>query len=324
MGDKELRGRYRIFCVTKADEKALVDSWGLGTSFDWKWQCLERFVQKLADTLPVLQKTFKLDRIVTGDGASDIHVALLHSVQKALGCPLLLRCTMTLAAVSEAVGRQATWFEGCKCHEHILLCDGPRCRLVAKYQSASAKCWRKGRRLVELVCGHVDRMCENLIGADSKRLRIYLAGCQAALRTELLEMATSMKNTMVMVLKLKYDFLRHTPYRLLGAIGDEYAGMPLASSRRYVADCLAERDAALEGDRKERLHRVAHFLTVGENNVVRQQLEVFARGTAPLGREAKWELEQYSLAMVATRRVESVHSHIKSWQRKKREWRRPW
>lgn len=73
-----------------------------------------------------------------------------------------------------AQDRNATWFEGCYCHEHLLQ-QGKRGRSnTAAYRRASATCPWKGRRAAAMACGHVEVLCANIMNASTPQLRHIL------------------------------------------------------------------------------------------------------------------------------------------------------
>ena len=325
-GDRGLRMRYVMLCVkgsaTSFGYEAVVREWKVHHNFDWKWEYVDKFARSLDAIYSDTARLFDPDKLrFSGADEQDgdkeamaVSNNLITRVAAALKWHLLHGFTKLFVLVAWAVRLNASWLEGCWCHDWILENGhGSYYDRLRRYRKASHDCIWKGCRMVDLVCGGVDRMCNQVTHASTKAWRDFLVACDDWQRGILLQRETSLKFNIVENWRQKLDYVHHIPYKFLGALGHLYSRWTLEQSKRCVRECLHERDAALR--QEAFLHRVSVRLSVTDGPI-KTDLEAFPLCQGALGKAAHWDLLQYALGKVITRRVEADHSHIKMWQRK--------
>lgn len=235
---------------------------------------------------------------------------------------------------------------GCCCHEHLLkraglswpqrLCNQNTIHLASAcvcnmpsrlgvmlvairlslYRRESEGCMWKGRRMIEMACGRIHIFRANIRESSTPKYRSYLAGCSVGLRATLAHMEETIKVKLQEALSAKFSYFQGIPYGFLAAFGHERSEMSIEQCRQRVAELLAERDRVIAAGDQYKLHRVTMHLACGQDNPLRQQLEVFAAGGV-LGAEITYELRLYAFGSIVSRKVEGVHARVKKWQNKK-------
>eukprot|EP00959_Pyramimonas_sp_CCMP1952_P336715 7050707-Pyramimonas_sp.AAC.1 len=168
-----------------------------------------------------------------------------------------------------------------------------------------------------MICGGVDRLCTKIVERRSPEFTEFLSKARADLRGRLLQVDQRLRTQIVDNWRMKFEFLNRPPYLLLSALGNSLADWPLCKCKEGVRRCIQEVRAAEADGRGQALHRVTVFFLVGANNSLRAELEAFASDPdMSLPSAVAWELRQYALGSVITRRAEGTHSHISMWQKK--------
>lgn len=302
-----------------ASETAAVRNWAGGRQFNWEWQYLSRFLEGLISALPVLQAHYDPKQLASEAGAlGKIQSAIIGEMRDALCVPHLLGCSLVLLAVARGLERQATWHEGCRCHEHVLAGRSKIMRRrLCDFRWVSATCAMKGLRLAEMVCGHTESMLASFESVSSPALQSYLEVADGEEKAVVLLFMVRLRNRLQVILSMKFGFLRELPYTLLSAVGHIEGGVSLAEARRRTRDALAERDRDIAAGRQSSLHRVAIRPAVGADNPHAINLERFADGLdKDLNFVTVVVLRDYCLGLVRARRTEGQHSRIKVAQKK--------
>ena len=95
-------------------EKKCIQSWS-GAHIDWRWENLEHVLSQAIFAIPLLAKYFDA-RHFTEEGAMISRLSIFladHQFNQ-------LFSEMS-NVITTAIGREASWLEGCYCHEEILV-----------------------------------------------------------------------------------------------------------------------------------------------------------------------------------------------------------
>lgn len=149
--------------------------------------------------------------------------------------------------------------------------------------------------------------------STTQKLQEYLWSpqCGAGLRGRLVTFKELVVTKLCDLIAQKYEYLQHIPHKFLGVVAHIYAGEDVSVARRICLESLAVVDGIIADGAAHKLHRVTVFLAVGGSNQVRLELQRFASG-GDLGPSARAELMKYAMASLVSRRVEAVHSRVKS------------
>lgn len=325
MADPDLRKRLmntpRFRALSEGD-KAPVRNWQCGRQFTWKWQYLGRFLFALVAALPILMKEYSADELSGESGAvGRIKATIMTEMEGALLTTHLFGLSLLLLAWSRTLDHEATWYEGCACHQSLLHAPGKSYRQrLLDYRRASSSCCMKGLRIVEMVSGHTDRMLSNLSNVSTPALRRHLDMVGDHERHAILRFSDRLRQRLQVVISMKFRFTKELPYTLFAGAGHlpGIGVLQKSEARRLIREALAERDRLIAAGVGASLHRVAHRLCMGERNPHAVALEAFASGADDdLQPETAVVLRDYGLALVHTRRTEAQHAHIKVAQKKK-------
>lgn len=323
LSDRELRTRFQATCFghgASAMEKGLFHEWS-GGHISWRWQHLEKFVEKLVVVWPVLQRRFKLERLAgDSEDLSKIHAQVLKSVAEAVRDPTVLPICYILLSVFKELGRMAVWCEGCSCHEYLLAQgNGTHWVKLARYRKAAASCVWRGRRGCELAAGHLAGFMARLRRCTIQEAEEAMARADPESRAMYTELGASIKSSLCDAVSAKLQHWCSLPWRLLAIFGHMRGICSLERSVAVAATALEEVDAAIATDGGATLHRFVHRLcTGGPTNALRSQLEPFAKGGAPLDHFPQLfvELRSYSIIPIVSRRVEGVHALVSRYGKK--------
>ena len=125
---------------------------------DWRWEHLEEVLHDETALYPELQPRFGSKHFSSSDGL------LCSTVQRGLVDELHPYLAQWALCFSAAVGREASWMEGCFCHGDIFAGASStykRRRLMVE-KTGCAKCPWKGKRLCNFALGHCKVMCRNV------------------------------------------------------------------------------------------------------------------------------------------------------------------
>jgi hypothetical protein len=188
LGDKDLRNRAKVTCFKGHKDAELLGRWTCGTNFSWKWEYLEKYLRLLLLVLVMILDRFNRKQIMTGSdsigGLSNINASVLTAVEEALAVPNLMLDCLLFRSIAFAIRKEAGWFELCPCHSHLLQGGGSFQQRLRRYRSAAGNCWRKGRRVLGMVSGHIEELCDNIMKFTTKEYRDYLCSCASRVRHE--------------------------------------------------------------------------------------------------------------------------------------------
>ena len=300
----------------------IIKTWSIGHQFKWKWQYLIRFLAPLLVVLPPSIALFDPVLMSRADSSlSPLSTTLVREFRKALSVDILTGASHVLLMWARALTRETRFYAGCDCHDHLLAdtSKSMRARLIA-FNKATAECKYGGRRLLTMVCGHVDKMLHRLANTKCPKFEQYVGTCQAPLAARSIAFSNSLNGRLLTRLDLKLGFRNEAPYVFIGAIGYRTGHCSKSHSKSLVREGLRQRDEAIASGRASQLHKVTHrFVLDGDQvNPHRLAFEEFADDPdVDLDLPTVVLMRDYSLGKVTTRKTEAQHAHIKGNQQKK-------
>lgn len=327
--DHGLKGRFSAVCLKLTSQKRAIERHTAQLT-DWKWEYLHAFTESLGPTIPLLVQHFDEAKMrgISEDGSRNARVdnALIASVAEALKVPLLAEKCAVLRFLSSGLGRMATWCEGCRCHQHImddqLLSVKDR---ATKYRNESSHCAWKGKRGVELASGELDRLIERFLNKHDRALQEVYASLDNLQGGELRRFESEIRTKVEGAIRMKLGFWKSLPHSLLAIAGGMLGMTSEDASKAAARACIAEYQAAVEDGAGAKVHRVAQrFLS--STSLLRPMLVRYADSDVPLRAmpELALELKSYAMTSIVCRRIEAVHSAVKSAQKSCTRYRLAW
>lgn len=182
----------------------------------------------------------------------------------------------------------------------------------AEFRRQAGDCKMRGRRLLAMVCGHVDDMLLRLQSTRCAKYEEYLSTCDQHFAGKLNDFSSRLGLKLLARLKLKFQYLKESPVILIGGIGYLHGMCSQAESKALVREGLKQRDDAINRGCIASLHRVARKLTMGDSVYAKCLDEFAASDTSDIDLATRVCLRDYSLGKVVTRQTEAAHAHIKS------------
>ena len=299
--------RYR-FCEMSLKSKPAIYVLFLsltGGFFTWKWEKLEVFLTQLK--VVVFSWVLYWDPRVFASGENDD--GLISNVTEALKFPCLIWWIEFCLAKGRALGREARWQEGCKCHEDILK-DMPAWKREKEQMTVddngNAFCiWRRCRA-VENALGHIDVAITNIAEAGSPELTEWYAEQDAPVRQIFLAEEESITTDIVEELSQKFDFYKHQPYVSLKVMAC-YWGEPVVESKTALRALFDWYDGLVN-----KAECPPCLVIFCEPGIIRAQGEAYLLCHMPLHafQEAFVEWVAAALNPTTERRLEGIHAMI--------------
>lgn len=247
-----------------------------------------------------------------GGEAHKLSNAVVHDVAASLRDDLLVPKCELVRCISFTCDRQATWCEGCHCHEHLL--DGPEPwpKKVAKFREASRGCCWKGRRAFSMRHQR-EQMDSTIASASDDKLRACYAKCSLPQREAMSVLEAELKGRLRENIKAKTKFWLDLPYCIFGIFAVVFQKISLDEAKDIGKEAIKLYDDALRAGLGNKLHRVAHHFLM-HDCPLRLELERFvAEGCASLDSCVLLycELRAYCMCPIVCRRIEAVHSVIR-------------
>ena len=168
LGHRGLRERFLQTCFDEGmpGERAVFYNWKHKV-VDWKWEYMEEVFAKVSAAISLFLSRFDEQKIKKPIGhveaADTIDPNCLSKITKAKGDDLKVAAlTESYSVFAKAVGHEARWFTGCRCHDHIWkqsVSDLAKTRLFRKEMDGDIEeCIWRGRRGSELARGYWRQM----------------------------------------------------------------------------------------------------------------------------------------------------------------------
>ena len=272
----------------------------------WRWQSLQMVVQEWFDLYPFLQQRW--DPSVFPDPASS-HVQTVSGALQSSWHGLFLAW---LCMFTSAVGREATWFEGCFCHSDILSSQSTswaRKKAMQEAQCDEGNCVWQGRRLPALALGHCGDLCRRIMNCGGSVFASALMAAEKEEGRRMAEIDVLVKNKFCRLIEQKCGPFESLPYVLVGGFG-EYCGYSLSAAKAAVARGISEYEKMKPHERD-----AVSASMLEHDKSVAQQLKSFARVdcSRPLHDfpDAFLALRARAFSLLTERHTEGEHARIK-------------
>ena len=272
---------------------------------NWRWQSLQEVVWQWIAVFPSLQERW--DPSAFPDPTSKYVLTLSEAHQSQWHYFFL----SWLCMFTSTVGKEATWFEGCFCHQDILAAHTTkwaRKKAMAAAHCAHGSCPWQGRRLTGLALGHAKGLCHRVMNASHWQYTSALLASPQAEARRMAEIDLAVKTKFVRVIEQKFGPFVTLPYVLAGGFG-EYCGYPLIQAKKAIAEAIAEYDTLAPQSRD-----AASAALLEHDPRVSQQLREFATDPErPLHDypEAFLSIRARAFALCAERHTEGEHARVK-------------
>ena len=271
----------------------------------WRWQTLQEVVQQWFAVYGSLKERW--DPSIFGDSTNKY----VDVVGEALNSSWHFAFLCWLRMFTSCVGREATWFEGCFCHDNVLSAHPNRWSRRKAMREAGCpegNCVWQGRRLPALALGHGAGLCQRVQNASSVEYTAVLLTCDRSESCRLSEIDFLGKTRFCQTMEQKLAPFTSLPYILVGAFG-EYCGYPLASGKKAVRDAFEQFGNARPMERDA----ISSFF-LETNAAVSGQLRDFSeRPDTSLHDypDAFLLVRAHAFALCAERHTEGEHARVK-------------
>ena len=282
---------------------------------DWKWEYMEGLFSALSPLICEFLRTFD---------AAKIKAPVGHSDEQALSEGIDPKCISKIAGIKgdwrrlsalceayrvfcKAAGREARWFTGCSCHDHIWTSDKSqkqklklfRQTLQPPSQAATACIWQ-GRRASDLARGYWRTMLTRMQVASSNELHRRLTMLRPEPRAAVLLVFQSMRTAWVEEIGAKFAYWGELPHLCLGMWPSDIHGQDVA--KQVVAKAVAVPVDA-------RVHRVTHRLLFDKDPNFGDMVRAFAEN-GDMAPELANELQEANMVSTVEQQVEGIHARI--------------
>ena len=203
------------------------------------------YTLKVVIAFPILVKYYKPSDLVK-EGA------LGQSVTSACNDAFFLPFCEVQFLIDQAVGVEASWYDGCWCHEAILTDATSRYKRSKAMAEAtgdeSGQCphgWT-GKRLSALALGHCKKMNEKIKNSRSVRYAAALVAAEPNIRNRIVIIEHGVKDYITAEYAEKLDYALHIPHKIAGAFGYLCGYGTLDDCKTCVRECIDEFDAVTD------------------------------------------------------------------------------
>ena len=142
---------------------------------------------------------------------------------------------------TRAVGVEASYFDGCYCHQDILTnsSTGYKRRRAMIEQSGSPKCPWKGKRLAPLAMGYIHDALRRVKAARTPKYTDALLHAPAPVANRIAIINEAQKDIFIAEIRPMLAYAETTPWKIAGAFS-AYVGYSLQDAKDCVGDCFDE------------------------------------------------------------------------------------
>ena len=286
---------------------------------DWRWEFLCAAILSIMELWGDVVEHFDYERMISSDGGK-LDRKLLKKVQAIKDDCLFYVLLGIFLTIGQVVERCASRLEGCECHKHIWTNKRKFEALLKEIRASTGfdHCVWKWRQGAWWVAYGLQWFLDEIMHAESDALTHMLAAAAQATRTQALQLFERLRNKLAEIVKDKFSFWLHIPYRCIGIFSCILGGT-MERSKEILRECIAEYDAVLAQGYRSSLHRVAYRLLDSMSACGRELREWLADDTGKTLEffpHAFVALQEYALLGLVERRIESVHAHLKRILRK--------
>lgn len=286
------------------------------TLIDWRWESLAYVLTKLRPILPTFCSRFSIEKLkgtVDEDIYDEKKRTPLQRMAEALQQDSLMAMCECLWVVSAAVQSEASWTEGCHCHEAIRTANHGYAKRRKLLQAAvgNRACVWEAKRGTEMVLYKAKAMPTNIQKTDSSQFDLLVGRLVEQSKVRVLGMRAQLRNKVAEILTQKLSFWFVLPWRLLGLFGHA-VGKP-QEAKQCAQACIAEYKEKEAAGRLCALHRAAvRFFK--EGSTLWLQLEAFANTAVELADlpELYVAIQEMALSPMSERWIEETHKNAKN------------
>jgi len=265
LGDHEnkpllIKEMFSVPECSSADRNAL---WKFPKSIvEHKWEHMEDLHQHVCACMPLLIRFYRTGVL---DGTTMVRV------EAAIADPFFLHFANWVFMFCRCVGTEASYYDGCFCHQHLLATSGNsyKRRLAMVEATGCGECPWKGKRLAALALGYIREVAQRVRTATSAAYTEALLAATSIVSARIVNIDDAAKGKWVAEVVPKFAYAEQIPYKIAGAFG-AYIGYPLAVAKQCVADCFLQFEAI--GANQQ--HLISEFI-FGTASELRPQLKGF-------------------------------------------------
>jgi hypothetical protein len=176
---------------------------------DWKWENVEDALFRVLAIFPSFARYYNHD-VFTHDSV------LNKKVKSAVDDRVFLLMAEGAYLVSNAVGREASWFEACYCHSDILTSESSSYKRRKKMilESGDAECPWKGKRLASMALGHLSQVLTRIRECSSVRYNSAILGAAAEDASRMTSIVSHWKSKICSDIEPKFSYGSHIPHKV--------------------------------------------------------------------------------------------------------------
>lgn len=194
-------------------------------------------------------------------------------VDSAIRSPLFWAYTFMVSTIAEVVNHMTYWLMACPCHPSCSSIGATlgRAGVSSEGSRQTSACPMAGRRAPEVASGEMNRICDELWGMSSSRLRLHASvrDLPTSEQSRVLTDAGIGKHAFLFYFGIKTAALQQLPLKCLGL-----GCLDWATAREAVVDCLRQYDLLPPGAER-------HPLVKNVCDDIRDDTVAFANGAAP-------------------------------------------
>ena len=315
--DPKLRRKFLALCLPAeyAWARKLFGSYS-ATHIDWRWEMLSKVLFKMVPMLDLLARFWDLEKMLSTDASGEkLSSQAINNCSAALKKPFFAELSEMVRVHGAAIETFASRLEGCHCHSEIWTMKArheTKEKLVQE-DTGEPYCIWCGRQGAFMAAEGVQQLMKDITEASSERLQKMIGKIHSdEARSKLLGAQALLKMSLKALLKDKLSFWQFGVYRAMGIYYCEQGG-DVETSRRIARETVQEYKDAIAAGSLHRTHRV--FQQLLGDGLVQLQMERFGNGEGKRLRdfpESYVELQTLSLISLVERRVEQLHSMVKS------------
>lgn len=282
---------------------------------DWEWGQLETTLEQMLcqSRLAICKKYWNFAAVKRSGATNESESKAFENLDKCMHAEDLEIDSIVVHNCCKAVGVQARWLGGCKCHDHILMASSnPEARKAGMIAAGckSGTCIWQGRRAVDLCLGGVQTLVASLRSFQTALLKTALAKLPADVAASKLAFAQQAQSEIAEVVEFKFNpMFCELPGSIVGLYG-EARGYSKATVLSHARTLLAQHASRED---QNRVHRVEKYY-LHKDSPLCSMLEnvVSAEGSIIAVPVLAVEYEERALALLLGSSTEGLHRSIRA------------
>ena len=262
--DASLRTLFRATCLHGQPVVSKLFANFSGSHIEWRWEYLEKTLDKLVPLLPYLRDSFKVDSLLNSV-EGNINPAIVKEARAALDTPLFAEFSELVRTVGKCIYKFTHMLEGCPCHSDIWSGPGTYKSKVARMVQLTGhkSCFWKGRMGPWLQVVGIQHLTNMITTSTSDQLQSSVSAMTERKRGIFLSLESVIKAALIEELTQKLVFHSEPPYNCISMAWGEFPGaiqqLPGRSARRtsltttrsfpqvWATKCIAWRIGCIRG-----------------------------------------------------------------------------